>query len=97
MRRWRKRRWWRARMRSRARLLCFVALRTGHEPSKNLRSELMEFMANAIGSIARPADVVRRYCLRHAAALQQLLRELAMKGAVSGDTTTLEDIGGDRR
>ncbi|MGA7854778.1 MAG: acetate--CoA ligase [Candidatus Acidiferrales bacterium] len=76
-------------------IVCFVALRTGHEPSKNLRSELMEFVANTIGSIARPADVRFTPLLpktRSGKIMRRLLRELATKGAVSGDTTTLEDM-----
>ena len=76
-------------------IVCFVALRTGHEPSKVLRSELMEYVANTIGSIARPADVRFTPLLpktRSGKIMRRLLRELATKGAVSGDTTTLEDM-----
>jgi acetyl-CoA synthetase len=76
-------------------IVCFVALRTGHEPSKVLRSELMDFVANTIGSIARPADVRFTPLLpktRSGKIMRRLLRELATKGAVSGDTTTLEDM-----
>ncbi|MGA7221353.1 MAG: acetate--CoA ligase [Candidatus Acidiferrales bacterium] len=76
-------------------IVCFVALRTGHEPSKALRGELMDFVANTIGSIARPADVRFTPLLpktRSGKIMRRLLRELATKGAVSGDTTTLEDI-----
>jgi acetyl-CoA synthetase len=76
-------------------IVCFVALRTGHEPSKELRSELMDHVANTIGSIARPADVRFTPLLpktRSGKIMRRLLRELATKGAVSGDTTTLEDM-----
>jgi acetyl-CoA synthetase len=76
-------------------IVCFVALRTGHEPSKELRSELMDYVANTIGSIARPADVRFTPLLpktRSGKIMRRLLRELATKGAVSGDTTTLEDM-----
>ncbi|MFZ1032891.1 MAG: acetate--CoA ligase [Candidatus Acidiferrales bacterium] len=76
-------------------IVCFVALRTGHEPSKALRSELMDFVANTIGSIARPADLRFTPLLpktRSGKIMRRLLRELATKGAVSGDTTTLEDM-----
>ncbi|MGC1969542.1 MAG: acetate--CoA ligase [Candidatus Acidiferrales bacterium] len=76
-------------------IVCFIALRTGHEPSKALRGELMDFVANTIGSIARPADVRFTPLLpktRSGKIMRRLLRELATKGAVSGDTTTLEDI-----
>ena len=76
-------------------IVCFVALRTGHEASKELRSELMDYVASTIGSIARPADVRFTPLLpktRSGKIMRRLLRELATKGAVSGDTTTLEDM-----
>ncbi len=76
-------------------IVCFVALRSGHEPSKALRAELMDFVANTIGSIARPADLRFTQLLpktRSGKIMRRLLRELATKGAVSGDTTTLEDM-----
>ena len=76
-------------------IVCFVALRSGHQASKELRSELMDYVANTIGSIARPADVRFTPLLpktRSGKIMRRLLRELATKGAVSGDTTTLEDM-----
>jgi acetyl-CoA synthetase len=76
-------------------IICFVALRTGHEPSPTLRAELMDHVANTIGSIARPSDVRFTPLLpktRSGKIMRRLLRELATKGAVSGDTTTLEDM-----
>jgi acetyl-CoA synthetase len=76
-------------------IVCFVALRTGHEASKALRGELMDYVASTIGSIARPADVRFTPLLpktRSGKIMRRLLRELATKGAVSGDTTTLEDM-----
>jgi acetyl-CoA synthetase len=76
-------------------IVCFVALRAGHEPSKELRAELMDYVANTIGSIARPADIRFTHLLpktRSGKIMRRLLRELATKGAVTGDTTTLEDM-----
>jgi acetyl-CoA synthetase len=77
-------------------IICFVTLRAGHSPSPELRSALMEHVAATIGTIARPADV--RFCdllpkTRSGKIMRRLLRELASKGNVSGDTTTLEDMG----
>jgi acetyl-CoA synthetase len=77
-------------------IVCFVTLRSGHSPSGPLRSALMEHVAVTIGSIARPADV--RFCdllpkTRSGKIMRRLLRELAHKGGISGDTTTLEDMG----
>jgi acetyl-CoA synthetase len=77
-------------------IVCFVTLRSGHSPSSDLRSELMQHVSATIGSIARPSDV--RFCdvlpkTRSGKIMRRLLRELAHKGGISGDTTTLEDIG----
>ncbi|MGH9716275.1 MAG: acetate--CoA ligase [Candidatus Acidiferrales bacterium] len=76
-------------------IVCFVTLRSGHAPSGQLRSALMEHVAVTIGSIARPADV--RFCdllpkTRSGKIMRRLLRELAHKGGISGDTSTLEDM-----
>ena len=76
-------------------IVCFVTLRSGHSPSGQLRSHLMEHVAVTIGSIARPADV--RFCdllpkTRSGKIMRRLLRELAQQGQISGDTTTLEDM-----
>jgi acetyl-CoA synthetase len=76
-------------------IVCFVTLRSGHSPSGQLRSALMEHVAVTIGTIARPSDV--RFCdllpkTRSGKIMRRLLRELAHKGGISGDTTTLEDM-----
>jgi acetyl-CoA synthetase len=76
-------------------IICFVTLRSGESPSADLRSALMEHVSVTIGSIARPADV--RFCAllpktRSGKIMRRLLRELAHKGGVFGDTTTLEDM-----
>ncbi|HTX13653.1 MAG TPA: acetate--CoA ligase [Candidatus Baltobacteraceae bacterium] len=77
-------------------IVCFVTLRSGQSPSPELRSALMEHVSTTIGTIARPADV--RFCdvlpkTRSGKIMRRLLRELAHKGGISGDTTTLEDMG----
>ncbi|HTZ72927.1 MAG TPA: acetate--CoA ligase [Candidatus Aquilonibacter sp.] len=77
-------------------IICFVTLRTGQSPSPALRGALMEHVSATIGTIARPADV--RFCdllpkTRSGKIMRRLLRELASKGGISGDTTTLEDMG----
>jgi acetyl-CoA synthetase len=77
-------------------IVCFVTLRSGQSPSGGLRTALMEHVAVTIGTIARPADV--RFCdvlpkTRSGKIMRRLLRELAHKGGISGDTTTLEDMG----
>jgi len=77
-------------------IICFVTLRSGHSHSGQLRVALIEHVSVTIGTIARPADV--RFCdvlpkTRSGKIMRRLLRELAHKGGISGDTTTLEDMG----
>jgi acetyl-CoA synthetase len=77
-------------------IVCFVTLRSALSPSPELRAALMDHVSATIGTIARPADV--RFCevlpkTRSGKIMRRLLRELAHKGGISGDTTTLEDMG----
>ena len=77
-------------------IICFVTLRAGQNPSKELRAALMDHVSSTIGTIARPADVRFGDVLpktRSGKIMRRLLRELAQKGGISGDTTTLEDMG----
>jgi len=76
-------------------IICFVTLRAGQSPHSALRSALIEHVTGTIGTIARPTDV--RFCdllpkTRSGKIMRRLLRELAQKGGISGDTTTLEDM-----
>jgi len=76
-------------------IICFVTLRSGFAPSPELRAALIEHVSAAIGSIARPTDVRFADLLpktRSGKIMRRLLREVASKGNVSGDTTTLEDL-----
>jgi len=76
-------------------IICFITLRSEHSPSPELRAALMEHVSTTIGTIARPSDI--RFCAvlpktRSGKIMRRLLRELADKGGISGDTTTLEDM-----
>ncbi len=74
----------------------FVTLKGGKLPSPELKDELREHVAKAIGAIARPAEVRFTDSLpktRSGKIMRRLLREIASGGAVSGDVTTLEDFG----
>jgi acetyl-CoA synthetase len=76
-------------------IVCFVTLRSGQTPNRELRTALTEHVSVTIGTIARPADV--RFCdvlpkTRSGKIMRRLLREVAHKGGISGDTTTLEDM-----
>jgi acetyl-CoA synthetase len=76
-------------------IICFVTLRGGKAPDKNLRAALMDHVSATIGTIARPAEIRFADLLpktRSGKIMRRLLREVAAKGGVSGDTTTLEDL-----
>ncbi len=76
-------------------IVAFCTLRTGHSASKELSSALGEHVAKIIGTIARPAEVRFTDILpktRSGKIMRRLLRELAQKGGISGDTSTLEDM-----
>ncbi len=76
-------------------IVTFVTLRAGQSPSPELLAALSEHVAVTIGSIARPAEIRFADLLpktRSGKIMRRLLRELAQKGGISGDTTTLEDL-----
>ena len=71
----------------------FVTLREGRQPSPALRDELREFVAEKIGAIARPDDILFSADLpktRSGKIMRRLLRDVA-EGRTLGDTTTLAD------
>jgi acetyl-CoA synthetase len=74
-------------------IAAFVTLREGHEKSSELRDELREFVAQRIGAIARPDDILFSADLpktRSGKIMRRLLRDIA-EGRALGDTTTLAD------
>jgi acetyl-CoA synthetase len=76
-------------------IVVFVTVRAGHQPSPELGEALREHVAMLIGTIARPSEVRFADMLpktRSGKIMRRLLRELAQKGSISGDTTTLEDM-----
>jgi acetyl-CoA synthetase len=76
-------------------LVAFVTLKTGHEATPALRAALLDHVAAEIGKFARP-DTIRFASglpkTRSGKIMRRLLKELAAGGAVTGDTTTLEDM-----
>ncbi|MDD5304972.1 MAG: acetate--CoA ligase, partial [Elusimicrobia bacterium] len=77
-------------------VVAFVTLKGGRVPSPELKEILREFVAKAIGSIARPSEIRFTDSLpktRSGKIMRRLLREIATGGAVRGDVTTLEDFG----
>lgn len=74
-------------------LAAFVTLRAGFKPSGSLRDELREHVANKIGALARPDDILFTADLpktRSGKIMRRLLRDIA-EGRTLGDTTTLAD------
>ena len=74
-------------------LAAFVTLREGHKSSPALRDELREFVAQKIGALARPDDILFSADLpktRSGKIMRRLLRDIA-EGRTLGDTTTLAD------
>jgi acetyl-CoA synthetase len=75
------------------RIVCFVVLKGGYEPSDELAEELRQFVAQKIGKIARPAAVLFGDDLpktRSGKIMRRLLKDIA-EGNQLGDTTTLRD------
>jgi acetyl-CoA synthetase len=74
-------------------IAAFVTLRDGRHPSGELRDELRDFVADKIGAIARPDDILFSADLpktRSGKIMRRLLRDIA-EGRALGDTTTLAD------
>lgn len=75
------------------RIVCFVLLKKGRQPSDELADELCQFVAAKIGKIARPAAVLFGDDLpktRSGKIMRRLLKDIA-EGHELGDTTTLRD------
>jgi acetyl-CoA synthetase len=74
-------------------LAAFVTLREGFKSSLELREELRIFVAEKIGAIAKPDDILFSADLpktRSGKIMRRLLRDIA-EGRTLGDTTTLAD------
>ena len=74
-------------------IAAFVTLRSGFTASSELRDELRSFVAEKIGAIARPDDVLFSGDLpktRSGKIMRRLLRDIA-EGRALGDTSTLAD------
>ncbi len=79
-------------------LVAFVILKDGYtgKGSEALKAELSEQVAREIGHIAKPDEIRFADALpktRSGKIMRRLLRELVVGGTVSGDVTTLEDLG----
>jgi acetyl-CoA synthetase len=76
-------------------IAAFVTLRDGRTQTPELRDDLREFVAQKIGALARPDDILFSADLpktRSGKIMRRLLRDIA-SGRALGDTTTLADPG----
>ena len=74
-------------------IAAFVTLREGHHSSLELRDELRDHVAEKIGALAKPDDILFSADLpktRSGKIMRRLLRDIA-DGRALGDTTTLAD------
>ena len=76
-------------------VVAFVTLRVGFTATNELGQHLRVHVSKLIGAIAKPDDIRFADALpktRSGKIMRRLLKQLASGGAVSGDTTTLEDF-----
>jgi len=77
-------------------IVAFVTLKASQTPSDALKAALQKQVATEIGSFARPDEIRWANALpktRSGKIMRRLLRELATKGRIDGDMTSLEDLG----
>ena len=75
---------------------CFVTLKQGWQPGDELARELRQWVAHEIGAFARPEEIRFTEALpktRSGKIMRRLLREIVTSHTVTGDVTTLEDLG----
>jgi acetyl-CoA synthetase len=75
---------------------CFVTLKKGEWDHEKLGKELRQWVAHEIGAFARPEEIRFTDALpktRSGKIMRRLLREIVTSNTVSGDVTTLEDLG----
>jgi len=75
---------------------CFVTLKKGDWNHEELAEELRKWVAHEIGSFAKPEQIRFTDALpktRSGKIMRRLLREIVTSNSVTGDVTTLEDLG----
>ena len=76
-------------------VVAFVTLKATHQAGKELEESLRRHVGSAIGAIAKPDQIRFTEALpktRSGKIMRRLLKEVASGKAVTGDTTTLEDL-----
>ena len=77
-------------------LVAFVTLKGGIATDGSLREDLRQHVAKEIGPVAKPDDIRFADALpktRSGKIMRRLLKQIAAGTEISGDTTTLEDLG----
>ncbi len=75
---------------------CFITLKQGYQPGDGLAKDLRQWVAHEIGAFARPEEIRFTEALpktRSGKIMRRLLREIVTTHTVTGDVTTLEDLG----
>ena len=76
-------------------VVAFVTLRNGIPATKELAEKIRKHVGNVIGPIAKPDEIRFTEALpktRSGKIMRRLLKQIASGQAVTGDTTTLEDL-----
>jgi acetyl-CoA synthetase len=75
--------------------VAFVTLRSGFQPSDELRAELVKHIRNTIGPIATPDAIVivNKLPKTRSGKIMRRLLKAVLSGAALGDVSTLEDEG----
>jgi acetyl-CoA synthetase len=75
--------------------VAFVTLRSGFQPSDELRADLIKHIRNTIGPIATPDAIVivNKLPKTRSGKIMRRLLKAVLSGAVLGDVSTLEDEG----
>lgn len=76
-------------------MVAFVTLKTGVQPSAELREQLRAHVGREIGPVAKPDDIRFAELLpktRSGKIMRRLLKQVAAGTEIKGDTTTLEDL-----
>ena len=75
---------------------CFVTLKKGDYDHHTLAADLRQWIGHEIGGFARPEEIRFTESLpktRSGKIMRRLLREIVTSHNVTGDVTTLEDMG----
>jgi acetyl-CoA synthetase len=76
-------------------VVCFVTLKGGQKGTDELRGELRAHVRQVIGPVATPDEIRFTEALpktRSGKIMRRLLKEVASGKAITGDTTTLDDL-----